>query len=64
MQHHSKRRRSRVVAIAALVGSVVSIGAVSEPASADSGSDQESAYQLVLNDQDSGSKTMRSGIRW
>ena len=64
MQHHSKRRRSRVVAIAAIVGSVISIGAVSEQASADSGSDEESAYQLVLNDQDWRWTSMRSGIRW
>lgn len=64
MQQHSKRRRSRVVAIAALVGSVVSIGAVSEQAAADSGSDQETSYELVRVDQNWRYSSMRSGIRW
>lgn len=64
MQHHHKRRRSRVVAIAALVGSVISIGAVSEQASADSVGDEESSYQLVRAEYDWRFSAMRSGIRW
>ena len=66
MQHKSKRTRFRILAVGALVGSVL-VGryrerATSRPAARRSRTDQEIVVKVDLGSV--GTSSLRSGIRW
>jgi hypothetical protein len=62
MQHKSKRARFRILAIGALVGSVLSAGVATSDVSAGSKQDQEIVVTVELPP--IGTSSLRSGIRW
>lgn len=68
MKNHIKRSRMRrVLAIGALVGTVMSVGAIGDAGSAsetDSDGDAEAASIYIKATSDWGSMSMRSGVRW
>jgi hypothetical protein len=65
MQHKSKRTRFRILAVGALVGSVLSAGIATSDVSAGSKTLQNDQEIVVTVDLGSvGTSSLRSGIRW
>ncbi len=70
MENKAKRSRARIVAVGALVGTIMSIGAIAGAASAqgsDTSSDDATATSIQASFSDGGGwgfERMTSGIRW
>ena len=65
MQHKSKRTRFRILAVGALVGSVLSAGIATSDVSAGSKTFQEDQEIVVKVELPPiGTSSLRSGIRW
>lgn len=58
-----RSRTRRVLAIGALLGTVMSVGAMTDSASADE-ADTEASSVLVRVDSKWGARSMSSGVRW
>ncbi len=64
MQQHPKRSRARILVVGALIGSVLSIGAVSGSASAKTPLATKGEITVVVEVPIAPSSALRSGIRW
>jgi len=64
MQQKPKRSRTRILAIGALVGTVLSAGVATSDVSAGSIQVDDAQVVVVKLDQPSYPSSMRSGIRW